>query len=97
MGFARNQADEQEARRQVAIEIAVRVGLLKCCEDHHYEFDPLEDNFEDAYRLANPLISKGDPQVNLFNGDRKALTDLLQKINQDFGEACPGCEKREKE
>jgi hypothetical protein len=97
VGRAKEKASEDEAKREVAIEIGVRVGLLLRCEDHHYVMDNLQDNFEDAYRLANSLITQNDPLVAIFNGNRRELTDLIKTITHDFGESCPGCDARNKE
>lgn len=86
-----------ESKRDVAIEIGLKVGLLERCEDHGYVLDAMSGNFEDAYKLANSLISSNDPLVQIFNGNRRELTDLIKNIPDEFGDSCPGCEKREEE
>lgn len=49
------------------------------------------DNYQDAYKLANSLITKNDPLVSVFQGERTELTDLIKDVVNDHGEECPGC------
>src|SRR5690349_18559795 len=97
MGAAKDRMMEDDDARRVAEAIAVRVGLLKKCEDHHVLIDPLNNNFEEAYAYANSLITKKDPSVEMFDGDRRRLTDLLQHITDGIGTDCPGCEARNRD
>jgi len=94
MGLTKEHLMNQEAKREVAEEIAIRVNLLERCDDHNYVFDPLNCNYEDAYKLANSLITNGDPLVDIFNGDRQELTDLIKDICDEYGRSCPGCDAR---
>ena len=86
--------EENEEKNNAAIEIALRVGLLDKCEQHHYFIDPGANNFEEAYKLANSLITKSDSLVKVFEGNRKELTDILSTIIEDYGE-CPACASRD--
>ena len=98
MGTAKDKMMEDDDKRQVAYEIAVRVGLLERCEDHGYYTDPLNDEaLEDAYRLANSLISSEDPLVVIFHGNRRELTDFIKDIRSNVGESCPGCDARDRD
>lgn len=94
MGRAKDDMMVMEGKREVAVEIAIRVGLLERCDDHGYVIDPLANNHEEAYMYANSLITKSDPMVDIFNGNRRELTDLLKDICSDFGDECPGCQAR---
>lgn len=94
MGATKRILEADENKKQVAVEIAVRVGLLERCEFHTDEvFDPLENNNEDAYKLANSLITDKHPLVAIFDGDRRELTDLLNEIQNDFADECTLCAK----
>jgi hypothetical protein len=94
MGSQKDEMMKTNDKREVAREIAARVGLLKKCETHEYYIDPLNDEaFESAYRLANSLISNNDPLVSIFRGDRHELTDFIKDVRSDVGLSCPGCDK----
>ena len=93
MSSIKRHFEDQEQKRQIAIEIALRVGLLTKCEYHDEIIDPLENNHEEAYKLANSLITKEDALVNPFNGNRKELTDMLSSITEEFGDQCSFCHK----
>jgi len=80
--------EELETRHEIAVAIARRVGLLEHCDTCDDVYDPLEGNFDDAYMLANHLITKGDPLVEAFRGDRRALTDAIKDVTQNYGEEC---------
>ena len=88
MGAMKHWMAQQDAKKAVADEIAIRVGLLKRCEMCEDVTDPLNNNFEDAYKLANYLVSKGDELVAIFDGNRRELTDLIQGCVHDHGEEC---------
>ena len=93
MGQAKHQQMEQEDKYQVAQQVAVQAGILSECEMHDIIYDGGTDSYEDAYKLANTLISQDDPLVVIFNGNRRELTDLLKDIKSEFGENCPLCDK----
>ena len=95
MGASKERLQEMEDKRAVAEEIAVKVGLLERCEHHNYLVDPLNYNHEDAYKLANYLITKNDPLVDIFEGNRRELMDLLKDIGSEYGTSCPGCDARD--
>lgn len=89
---------DDKCKREVAYEIAVRVGLLEKCPDHGNYIDPLNDGaLEDAYKLANSLISSDDPLVAGFHGNRRKLTDILKNIRSSAGFSCSGCDARERD
>jgi hypothetical protein len=78
-------------KREATVQVALRVGLLKQCRFHEEVLDPLNCNFEDAYRLGNFLISHNDDVVAVFDGNRRELTDYLKDITNHFGTECPSC------
>lgn len=90
--------EENEQKRQVAIDIATQVGLLTTCDYHDDEvYDPGENNYDEAYKLANSLITKKDPLVAVFEGNRKELADLIKDITNEFGDECSLCAKWKEE
>ncbi len=95
MGSAKNHAMEIEDKMSAATEIAIRVGLLRRCEQHEYVVVGTGDHV-DAYKLGNHLITTNDPLVESFHGDRKELTDTILEITKWYG-TCPGCEKLARE
>ncbi len=88
MSLAKRLMEELETRNEIAVAIALRVGLLEHCDTCDDVYDPLEGNFDDAYRLANHLVSKCDPLVEVFKGDRRALTDAIKDVTQNYGQDC---------
>lgn len=91
MGGAKRLAEIEEDKRRIAVEIAVEAGELRRCEGHDYALDAGGDGTA-AYKLANALITRGDPLVAIFQGNRRALTDLIREVLSDHGSHCPGCE-----
>jgi len=95
MGASKERMQKLEDKNEVAEAIAVRVGLLEKCEDHGELFDPLNHNHEDAYKLANHLITKNDPLVDIFEGNRRDLMDRLKDICSGKGTSCGWCDARD--
>lgn len=88
--------DLEYQKKEVAKVIACRVGLLKKCQLHEEFFDSQENNLESAYKIANFLVTNKDPLVEIFNGDRRNITDLLSCICDEHGSSCPLCERNAK-
>ena len=88
-GEARPEQDEK--RRQVAILVALRTGLLRKCATHGDLYDPGQHDFQGACMTATYLVNRDDPLVAPFDGDRGALTDLLKAICRSYGAKCPQC------
>jgi len=97
MGQAKHYQEIQEAKQAIAEEIALRVGILDQCEKHDIKYFLGTDDFEDAYKLGNSLITKQDPLVSIFNNDRKELSDYIKNVTDGLSDCCPFCERdREK-
>jgi hypothetical protein len=95
MGAMKQLMFEDWAKRDAAVQVALKVGLLRTCRHHDDQLlDPLSCNVEDAYRLGNYLVTKNEELVSVFKGDRRELTDYLQQIANDFGTECPICTSR---
>ncbi len=77
-----------EAKNNVAIQIGLKKGLLRQCSTCS-EIIYLEGaDAEPAYKYANFLISRNDPSVQVFNGDRTDLTDRIQNLRFEILEEC---------
>jgi hypothetical protein len=86
-----NQAKQDEERKRVAIQLALRTGLLRKCPHHDELYDPGQHDYQGASMVATYLINNGDPLVASFNGDRTPLIELLKSICKSYGSACPKC------
>ena len=91
MGHHDQAAENDDILCGIAVSIAIRTGLLESCPIHQEVFDPLQHDYEAAYKLGNYLITKSDPLVALFDGDRKSLSELLQDVCSGYGDCCPIC------
>jgi hypothetical protein len=87
-------ADAADQRREAAIEVAIRTGLLKRCPAHGEVFDPGQHDFQGASMVATYLVNQSHPVVATFGGDRAALMALLKTICQGYGPGCPNCAGR---
>ena len=87
------QAERDEKRREAALLIALRTGLLKRCAEHGEVYDPGQHDYQGACMVASFLVNRDDPLVAAFAGDRTPLTDLLKAICQLHPPRCPGCAK----
>ena len=65
-------ADAADQRRDAAIEVAIRTGLLKRCPVHDDVFDPGQHDFQGASMVATYLVNQSHPVVATFGGDRAA-------------------------
>jgi len=77
----------------IAEEVALRAGILAKCQLHEEVYDSGEHEVEEAYKLANFLITNSDPLVAPFQGDRTKLTDLIKGIRDNYSHSCPTCER----
>ncbi len=88
MGATKRFIEHLAAQECAAVEIAVHVDLLRRCANCDCVTDPGNNNYEDAYRFGNTLISKGDPLAEVFDGDRRRMTDLIKNITTNYGPKC---------
>ena len=87
MGFAKRELERQQECSSAATEIALRVGLLQCCEFCEDVKDSLSNNFEDAYRLGDALVTDGDDLVKPF-ADRREMTDAIKAVVEETADSC---------
>jgi hypothetical protein len=93
MSDGNGRPDRDEKRREAALVIALRTGLLKKCPCHGDVFDPGQHDYQGACMVASFLINRDDPLVTPFDGDRTPLTDLLKAICKLYPVKCPACSK----
>jgi hypothetical protein len=87
------QVEQSEEQKRVAVQLALRTGLLKKCPQHGEIYDPGQHDFQGACMVASYLINNADPLVASFLGDRARLIELLKSICQGYGKTCPACAK----
>jgi hypothetical protein len=81
--------EEIEAKRDMAVEIAIEAGVIKRCEIH--EDVILEDgaDIEDAYRLGNYKFTNGE-LADTFR-DRREMTDTIKEMVEWHGYGADEC------
>lgn len=83
---------EQDAKRTVAIEIALEVGLLEKCEQHGCVYDAMNDfALEDAFRCADTRMARNDPSVAVFAGNRKRVHHAIEHVRTGMPNCCTAC------
>ncbi|MDB5314122.1 MAG: hypothetical protein JWO38_8324 [Gemmataceae bacterium] len=85
--------DKSEQRSGVAVQVALKTGLLKKCPVHGEVYDPGQHDYQGACMVATYLVNRDDPLVAPFLGDRTPLTDLLRAICRSYTTYCSGCRK----
>lgn len=91
MSNENGRSDRDEKRREAALVIALRTGLLKKCPCHGEVYDPGQHDYQGACMVAAFLVNRDDPLVAPFEGDRAPLTELLKAICQPYPVRCSGC------
>jgi hypothetical protein len=92
MGALKETGTEQDAKQAIATEIALKVGLLEKCEEHGCVYDAMNDfALEDAFRYGEALITRNDPAVAAFAGNRKRLHHVLENIRSGLPNCCDEC------
>lgn len=87
----------EEHKDRVALTILLKSGAIKECEycsDYHNNFD--DEALTNAYKIGNSMITKKDELVDVFDGDRKALSDRITSVYSDANWECH-CEQVMKE
>ena len=82
---------EADELRAIAIQVALRTGLLKKCPVHGDVYDPGQHDYQGALMVAAYLVNQSDPLVAPFGGDRPALAGLLKAICATHAGSCPRC------
>ena len=71
--WGKDEALLAEDKRSAATSVALRAGLLIQCEVCGDIYDPVGANLDDACTFANDLITRNDPSVKIFEGQREEL------------------------
>jgi hypothetical protein len=83
---------EQDAKRAVAIQIALEAGLLEKCAYHRCVYDAMDDfALEGAYRCGEAKITRNDPSVAIFLGNRRRLHHAIEDVRSGMPNSCPAC------
>lgn len=80
--------EDQENLRRIAMGILKRVNACKTCDVHGYEYVIDEGKLQDACKLGNSQISKGELLC-----DRKELMGAIKDVLDSTPEDCVGCLK----
>lgn len=94
MSRIKRHMEEQEARRQEALDVCISAGTIEECEFHDGIYFSGETEVEEAYKLANSRITKGE--ITLSDGmTRKDFTDIVKSVHDDNSASynCSICEK----
>ena len=92
MDMTKDIGAEQDVKRQVAMNIALKVGLLEKCEEHGCVYDAMNDfALDDAFRYADTLMAQNDPSVAVFVGNRKRLHHAIEHVRTGMSNCCPEC------
>lgn len=83
MGFFDLFKPEPNAKRNVAKNIALRMGVLEECPVCRDIKDPMRPaNLEKALQFAEVLMARGDPSVEVFEGDVEALKAAIREAQE---------------
>ncbi|HVK14807.1 MAG TPA: hypothetical protein VM597_39080 [Gemmataceae bacterium] len=83
--------DTTAERRRVAVQLALRTGLLKKCPVHDELYGTGHSDYQGALMVASFLINQSDPLVAPFGGDRACLGETLKTTCSAYGTGCPLC------
>src|SRR6266511_562170 len=76
---------EQQEKEAVPIQILGRSGVYRpCVRCGEMTADALLPDLTPAYRLANHLITRKDPLVAPFHGNRRELSDRIKEAHTDL-------------
>ncbi|KAB0479772.1 hypothetical protein SAMN04490202_0987 [Pseudomonas reinekei] len=89
MGQAKHAMMEAEDKRAVAVEIAIKAGVLEYCACHSEHFNPgRETSF--AFARGNTMMSRGE--VNIFESP-KEMAHFVQEVIESAPSKCFPCAK----
>ena len=93
MGMAKRLLEEGESQHREAIDIAVKAGVLVCCEWHGEVYDPCDPGIDSslAYRRANAMFSQG--RLTNRYSSRRQLTDGIKNAIESAPMSCGWCDK----
>ena len=86
MGMVKHMMEEKMELYGIATNVLERVGAIKTCDVHGDRYLVDGSKLEDAYKLGNSWISKGN-----VNCERRELTDAIKDVLEGTPDECPGC------
>jgi hypothetical protein len=96
--MTKQEAADNESKKEVVLRIAVEAGALEHCELHDTYFDPMDDEaLEKAQGRARELVEANDATVAVFNGNEEELIELLDDVVADADESCSACDEEGEE
>lgn len=94
MSSIKRHMEDQEALRQEALDVCIAAGTIEECENHEGIYYSGDEEVQEAYKLANTQISRGDIKLS---GDmkRRDFTDLVKKVYEESSAShcCNRCEE----
>lgn len=91
MGGTKRTIEREEAKRNIAVQIAVEAGVLKPCVRHEDILLEGSEDAESAYMLGNRKFTNGD--VDTIFDSRREMTDFIKSaITENGVYACAACE-----
>lgn len=92
MGMAKRLQIEGWEKDAVASRLAIQAKVLGVCPMHEDQvISNGEFDYAEAYKLGNHAMSHDDPMVELFDGNRRDLTDRIKEVCDTAPDRCPIC------
>ena len=92
MSMAEETGMVHDEKHEVAVQIALEVGLLEKCEVHGSVYDAMNDFvLDDAFRCGEELMTRNDPSVAVFEGNRRRLRHAIEDVRSGMPNSCPEC------
>ena len=91
MGEAKRLQEKEEAKQQIALQMAIEAGVIARCPVHDdFTFKGSKD-IQEAYKLGNAKFNKSELK-ELFK-TRREMTDLIKDVVEDniFPDECYYC------
>lgn len=83
--------EDEELKDKVAQSILIEAEAIRMCEcgcDYINASDA--EAFKNASKIGNSMIKKKDELVDVFDGDKKALSDRIKSVYSDTSLECQG-------
>ena len=92
MGASKETGMEQDEKQAAAVQIALEVGLLEKCDVHGCVYDAMNDYvLDDAFRCGEELMTRNDPLVAVFQGNRRRLRHAIENVHSGMPNSRPDC------
>lgn len=92
MGGGKRMMEDEDHKRQVALQIALDAGVLEVCDLHEDSILEGSEDIEQAYRLGNSKFSSG--KLNDLFKNRTEMTDYIKDaVESNSSDECYFCRK----